>query len=57
MQKLILKELQLAVVENARCGLTIWHFLGSKIMKFVIFDEILESIDFIGKPISELRFH
>ena len=42
MQNLILKELQLAVVENARCGLTIWHFLGSKIMKFVIFDEILQ---------------
>ena len=40
MQNLILKELQFAVVENARCGLTILHFLESKIMNFIIFDEI-----------------
>ena len=55
MQNLILKELQLAVVENARGGLTIWHFLGSKIMKFVIFDEISESTNFSGKSISDLQ--
>ena len=57
MQNLILKELQLAVVENTRSGLTIWHLLGSKIIKFIIFDEISESRNFIGKSISELLFY